>query len=284
MGEGWSDWYAMDFLVAQRLRAGRPTSPARSSSARTSPRNSVSGIRDKPLDCPVDADAPACPGTPPRRAGRLHVRRPRPRRRLRTGHAELRGPRRRRDLGRDAVGPARRSAPRRPRETDHERDAPLAGNPSFLDERDAILQADRPTTAVRTATRSGRCSRSRDGLRRVDHEPNATHGIASSAPRRSSCRRRSASMTARASATATAAVEPGEAAVLRIALSNPGVVGLTNVHATLYDPDARGVHRPGQRGTTARSRRATRRSRRAASRSRCRRASPAASGCRSRCT
>jgi len=62
MGEGWSDWYAMDFLVkegffndtnaAGELRIGEYVGWG----------NDL--IRTQPLDCPVGSTATACPGTP----------------------------------------------------------------------------------------------------------------------------------------------------------------------------------------------------------------------------
>ena len=88
---------------------------------------------------------PICPGTAERRSGRLHLRRLRARLRL------SRGPLRRRDLGRDALGP-----PPAPRGQAGQRDpGPHVAErlvtdgmrlsppePSFLEERNAILAAD----------------------------------------------------------------------------------------------------------------------------------------------
>ena len=99
MGEAWSDWYAMDYLVERTgLRASRQRdAPASCWSASTSRRRDDL-IRSQAIDCPVGgrvarpARAPAAP------ARRLHLRRPRQDRR------RARGARRRRDLGPDAVG------------------------------------------------------------------------------------------------------------------------------------------------------------------------------------
>ena len=103
MGEAWSDWYAMDFLV----NAGPPDATPRHAPTivlvRSTSAPAPTSIRTEPLDCPVGGTlarpAPAArPGT-----GRLHLRR------LRPDHRRPRGARRRRDLGADAVGPARRA-------------------------------------------------------------------------------------------------------------------------------------------------------------------------------
>ena len=57
MGEAWSDYYAMDYLVTQGLREGHRQVRARSSRASTS----LAGHdRSAPMaiDCPVDARSP----------------------------------------------------------------------------------------------------------------------------------------------------------------------------------------------------------------------------------
>jgi extracellular elastinolytic metalloproteinase len=62
MGEAWSDWYAMDFLADQGLQ------PATSTPGQVRIANYVSGgadlLRTQPLDCPVGTLSAACPGTP----------------------------------------------------------------------------------------------------------------------------------------------------------------------------------------------------------------------------
>ncbi|HKG52383.1 MAG TPA: M4 family metallopeptidase, partial [Actinomycetales bacterium] len=67
MGEGWSDWYAMDFLVAQRnltdtaapgeLRVGDYVGAGQDL------------VRSQPLDCPVGDTSKACPGLPGKPGG-----------------------------------------------------------------------------------------------------------------------------------------------------------------------------------------------------------------------
>ncbi len=95
MGEAWSDWYAMDYLVNRglftdtaapgQLRVGQYVGAGQDL------------IRTEPMDCPVGSTSPQMPRH--HRDRRLHVRR------LREGHRSGRGPRGRRDLGPDALGP-----------------------------------------------------------------------------------------------------------------------------------------------------------------------------------
>ena len=97
MGEGWSDWYAMDFVVEQGFE------PTRQGTATSSPTSAPATTAREGLDCPLSSPIAACPGGEDTGwAGRLHVRR----------HGQdlrrTRGARRRRDLGADALGPAAR--------------------------------------------------------------------------------------------------------------------------------------------------------------------------------
>ena len=149
MGEGWSDWYALDLLVGDGLMADtaargrrRPRALRRRSPAPGAlPGHRLPGRGHGGL-----------PGQRARRRRRLHVRRLRPRRRRR------RRPRRRRDLGRDAVGPARGGRPRRRAGADHRGHADGAAR--AVVPRHAQRDPGRrggPSPAI-TATRSGRCS------------------------------------------------------------------------------------------------------------------------------
>ena len=163
MGEAWSDWYAEDLLIRQGFETDDPDVAATSTSAsRPTPEPHIT--RSEAIDC----------------AGRRRLgpggRLPR-RRNTGPGGYTLgdfgedrrrpRGPRRRRDLGADAVGPApersstrrqRRRRLRRRRAADHERHAPVAARAEHA--RDAQRdpagrhgQWRRPAT-----TSSGRCS------------------------------------------------------------------------------------------------------------------------------
>jgi hypothetical protein len=59
MGEGWSDWYALDFLVANgfEVDTGAP-GELRTGQYEAEP------VRTQPFDCPVGGGPPSCPGTP----------------------------------------------------------------------------------------------------------------------------------------------------------------------------------------------------------------------------
>jgi len=59
MGEGWSDWYALDFLVA----SGFVSDTNANGELKIGDYVVSGGIRREPLDCPVGSSGPACPGT-----------------------------------------------------------------------------------------------------------------------------------------------------------------------------------------------------------------------------
>jgi hypothetical protein len=61
MGEAWSDWYAMDFLVGKGLEKDTGTV----GDVRVGKSVLAGGtIRTQPMDCPVGTTSAACPGTP----------------------------------------------------------------------------------------------------------------------------------------------------------------------------------------------------------------------------
>jgi extracellular elastinolytic metalloproteinase len=67
MGEGWSDWYAKDFLISQ-FPADDTAAPGEVDMGKYV--DSVPhSIRSQALDCPVGADAARCPGTPAQGSG-----------------------------------------------------------------------------------------------------------------------------------------------------------------------------------------------------------------------
>ena len=102
MGEGWSDFYAKDFLVSRgRLRGDTPAAGEVGMGDYTDRAGTPSATRRSTARSGLGGPVPL---RRHRRPGRLHLRR------LRQGQRRARGPRRRRDLGRDAVGPARASA------------------------------------------------------------------------------------------------------------------------------------------------------------------------------
>ena len=75
MGEAWSDYYAMDYLVTKGSREGHRRSRARVLEGKyVSGRQSTPVLRTMPIDCPVGATSPNVHRTV-RRLRRLHVRR-----------------------------------------------------------------------------------------------------------------------------------------------------------------------------------------------------------------
>ncbi|GAA5024477.1 M36 family metallopeptidase [Actinopolymorpha pittospori] len=62
MGEAWSDWYAMDFLVDDGLV--KDTSAPGEVRVGQYVGHGTDLIRSQPLDCPVGSTSPKCPGTP----------------------------------------------------------------------------------------------------------------------------------------------------------------------------------------------------------------------------
>jgi subtilisin-like proprotein convertase family protein len=62
MGEGWSDWYAMDFLTAEGQLLDTPT-PGEQVVGAYATDDKATGIRANAIDCPVAAVSTSCPGT-----------------------------------------------------------------------------------------------------------------------------------------------------------------------------------------------------------------------------
>src|SRR5262249_14096790 len=61
MGEAWSDWYAMDYLVDHGLETDTPA-PGEIGTGKYVLAGDT--IRSQWLDCPVGSDSPRCPGRP----------------------------------------------------------------------------------------------------------------------------------------------------------------------------------------------------------------------------
>jgi extracellular elastinolytic metalloproteinase len=68
MGEAWSDWYALDFLVGQGFERDT-AAPGEMIIGRYVEFGGQNLIRSQPLDCPVGTTSTACPGTPGAGAG-----------------------------------------------------------------------------------------------------------------------------------------------------------------------------------------------------------------------
>jgi len=233
MGEGWSDWYAMDYLVAN----GFVSDTSAAGEVRVGEYvtgDMVRGIRNQPLDCSVGSSAPACPGTA-------------------TSHGP--GGFTYADLGR--VGSYDASTPRFEVHDDGEiwsetlwdlRKALGASTarrlitnamrlspaePTFLDERDAILLADQEAGGANHdaiwqifATRGM-------GYGATTTSPNATRAIPSFTTPHLVEAGATTLDDAAPLGDGNGVAEPGEVLRLGVSLDNPGLVGLTNVHGTL---------------------------------------------------
>ncbi|HXE44274.1 MAG TPA: M36 family metallopeptidase [Conexibacter sp.] len=233
MGEGWSDWYAMDYLVANSLvpdtaadgevRVGEYVTD-----------DSVRGIRNQPLDCSVGSAASACPGSA-------------------TAHGP--GGFTYADLGR--VGSYDANTPRFEVHDDGEiwsetlwdlrkalgastarrlitnamRVSPA--DPSFLDERDAILLADRVSGGFNHDAIWQVFAARGMGFGARTSSPNATRAIPSFGTPHLVERAGTTLDDAAPLGDGDGVAEPGEVLRLAIALENPGINGLTNVHGTL---------------------------------------------------
>ncbi len=233
MGEGWSDWYAMDYLVAHALVLDT-AADAEVVVGEYVTGDATAGIRRQPLDCSVGSSAPACGGS------------------VLAGHA---GGFTFADLGRvggDALdtpsfevhddgeiwaetlwdirtalgGPiARRLI------TNGMRLSPV--NPSFLDGRDAILLADQ----------TGFAGAHHDQLWQLFARRGMGWGARTAGANGTSATASFSATPLLATATAVddaaplgdgdGIAEPGEGVRLRVTLQDPSPTALTNVAATL---------------------------------------------------
>jgi extracellular elastinolytic metalloproteinase len=135
MGEAWSDWYALDFLV----NLGLEKDTAAVGEMREGKYWSAGGtIRSEPTDCPVGTTAKVCPGTPAAGPGGYTYGD--------FGRISARGPEVHADgeIWAQTLWDVRGAIGTRTAESLVTRALELSpANPSFLDERNAILQADK---------------------------------------------------------------------------------------------------------------------------------------------
>ena len=187
MGEAWGDWYASDLQVRDGLKTDTATAGEIDIGDYTELDDHA--LRSQAADCPVGRLRGDLPRHPDGRHGRIHARRLRQHLLRRPG-----GPRRRRALVRDAVGPA--PGARQPTSaasdtaetlvTDGMRLSPP--EPSMLDMRNAILSADQDELRRRQRGPDlGGLPRARDGLlrrRRGRLRHGADRGLLADAGRR----------------------------------------------------------------------------------------------------
>ena len=156
MGEAWSDYYAMDYLVTKRLRDRQPAGRRglRGQVPDGGRRTDRGPFRSMAIDCPVGSKSQACcTSNPDGIQGRLHLRR------LPDHRRWSRGARQRRGLGPDPVGHPQGARSQRGRHADHARHVALGRRPD--DARHAQRDpAGRPgrLRRQRTPSSSGRSS------------------------------------------------------------------------------------------------------------------------------
>jgi len=232
MGEGWSDWYAMDYLVANGLVADTPAD-GEVVVGQYVTGDAAHGIRNQPLDCSVGSSAPNCGGSVTAGPGGFTYA----------------------DLGR--VGSYDASTPRFEVHDDGEiwsetlwdlRKALGASTarrlitnamrlspaePTFLDERDAILLADQEAGgADHDAIWQVFATRGM-GYGATTTSPNATRAIPSFTTPHLVETGATTLDDAAPLGDGNGVAEPGEVLRVGVSLENPGLVGLTNVHGTL---------------------------------------------------
>jgi len=238
MGEGWSDWYAMDYLVAH----GFVTDTAADGQVVVGEYvtgDTVHGIRNQPLDCAVGSSAPACGGS------------------TNAGHA---GGFTFADLGK--VGGFNASTPAfevhddgeiwsetlwdlrkalgattaRQLITDAMRLSPVS--PSFLDERDAILAADQIDDGGAHHDQIWQLFAVRGmGFGAQTTSANATRAVADFTTPQLAASFGAFADDAAPFGDGDGTPEPGEALRLEIPVEDPGLASLTHVHATLTSSD-----------------------------------------------
>jgi len=234
MGEAWSDWYALDYLVANGFVADTGAD-GEVVVGEYATDDGVRGIRFQPLDCSVGSGDAACGGSAVAghsggftyadlgRIGGFDVSSP---------SFEVH------DDGeiwsetlwdvRKAVGPATA----RELITNAMRLSPL--DPSFLDERDAILLADQIVDGGVNHDRLWQLFATRGmGFGARTSSPNATRARASFATPHLVESVATGYDDSGAFGDGDLVAEPGEVLRFALRLGNPGVVDLTNVHGTL---------------------------------------------------
>jgi hypothetical protein len=238
MGEAWSDWYAMDYLVAHGLVTDTATD-GEVVVGEYATGDPVHGIRNQALDCRVNSLAAACGGS------------------ANAGHA---GGFTYADLGHvtgyDASTPAFEvhadgeiwgetlwdlrtalgATTARMLVTDALRLSPL--EPSFLDERNALLAADQIDDGGAHHDQLWQLFAVRGmGFGARTTSSNATRAVADFATPQLAAAGAPFADDGSPDGDGDHVPEPGEAVRLDVAVQDPGLVDLTNVHGTLTSGD-----------------------------------------------
>jgi subtilisin-like proprotein convertase family protein len=232
MGEAWSDWYAMDYLNAQGLVPDDPNTDGDVVVGAYVTNNVNTGIRYNALDCPVGSGPPHCPGSATAGPGgftfadmgRVSSSSGNPYFEvhadgeiwaetlwdLRTAVGAT--------VARGLITNALRLSPKQP---------------SFLTMRDAILQADLVTGGSHRAAIWQVFAHRGMGFGATTTSGNAGRGAVSFATPPLAATGKPDVQSPVPLGDGDAALEPGEAARVRIPIVNPGTTPLTNVRATL---------------------------------------------------
>jgi subtilisin-like proprotein convertase family protein len=233
MGEGWSDWYALDYLVAHGHMTDTPADGDVVTGAYVTD-NANRGIRFNALDCRVGStDAAHCAGSSTAGAGGFtyaDLGRVQPAGNGNTMfevHADG-------EIWAETLWDLRRAVgatTARGLITSALRLSPKS--PSFLDMRDAILQADTVAGGANRATIWATFAARGMGYGARTTNGDASRAVASFTPPPLLSAGAPSVQSPTPLGDGDAALEPGEAARLRIPLTNPSTAPLANVHATL---------------------------------------------------
>jgi subtilisin-like proprotein convertase family protein len=232
MGEAWSDWYAMDYLNAQGLVPDDPNTDGDVVVGAYATNNLNTGIRFNALDCAVGSGPPHCPGTSTAGSGGFTF--------ADMGRVSSSGGNPYFEVHADgeiwaetlwdlrtAVG----ATVARGLITNALRLSPK--QPSFLTMRDAILQADLVTGGSHRAAIWQVFAHRGMGFGATTTSGNAGRGTVSFATPPLAATGKPDVQSPVPLGDGDAALEPGEAARVRIPIVNPGTTALTNVRATL---------------------------------------------------
>ncbi len=243
MGEAWSDWYAMDYLVAHGLVTDSAASDGQVVVGAYPTGDLLHGVRNQALDCPVGTSAGACGGSVNAghdggftyadlgHVGGFDASTPSFEVHddgeiwsetlwdLRTALVGSFGATTGADTARELITDAMRLSP---------------PNPSFLDERDAILEADLADFGGANRDMIWQVLAVRGmGYGARTTSPNATRGVASFATPTLAAPGATTIGDAGPAGNGNGVAEPGETISATVVLQNPGTVALTGIHATL---------------------------------------------------
>ncbi len=237
MGEGWSDWYAMDYLVSHGYETDT-SAPGQVVVGKYATGDSVKGIRNQPLDCPVSFTSAPCVGTETAPSGGFTFADLGKVTRYQAGvpafevHADG-------EIWAETLWDLREAlgaTTARGLITDAMRLAP--DDPGMLEMRDAILQADLVAGGSHHDQIWEVFANRGMGFGARSLSPSSTRGAASFSTPPLAAPAAPAATDPAPLGDGDGVAEPGEATRLDIQLSNPDTSALTNVRATLSSSTA----------------------------------------------